>query len=113
LITNKNSNILQDIETIHLFSRVVSEYCRSTDEKEIAKQRFELILVFDEVISLGYKENVNLGQIKTISAMESNDERIEAEIQKNKEREAKEESKRRAQLMELKRQEAKISSRGI
>ena len=46
------------------------------------RQRFELLLVFDEVISLGHRENINLGQIKTISAMESNDERIQAEIQK-------------------------------
>jgi hypothetical protein len=82
LITNKNSNILQDIDTLHLFSRITSEYCRSLNEKEISKVKFELILVFDEVISLGYRENVNLGQIKTISTMESNDERIQAEIQR-------------------------------
>ncbi|KAJ3276265.1 Coatomer subunit delta [Terramyces sp. JEL0728] len=114
LITNKNSNILQDIDTLHLFARVVSEYCRSTEEKEIVKQRFELILVFDEVISLGFRENINLGywiandsQIKTISAMESNDERIQAEIEKNKEIEAREEMKRRAQLMDLKKSDGK------
>jgi coatomer subunit delta len=111
LITNKNSNILQDIDTLQLYSRVVSEYCRTTDEREITSNRFELILVFDEVISLGYRENVNLGQIKTISTMESNDERIEAEIQKNKEREAKEESKRRAQMMEVKAKEARKQER--
>ncbi|KAI8897697.1 hypothetical protein BC833DRAFT_592784 [Globomyces pollinis-pini] len=111
LITNKNSNILQDIDTLHLFSRIVSEYCRSADEKEITKQRFELLMVFDEVISLGFRENVNLGQIKTISAMESNDERIQAEIQKQKEREAKEELKRRAQLMDLKKWEAAKNAR--
>jgi hypothetical protein len=110
LITNKNSNILQDIDTLHLFARVVSEYCRSTDEKEIAKQRFELILVFDEIISLGYRENVNLGQIKTISTMESNDERIAAELQKAKEREAKEEAKRKAQLMDLKKMEMRSNA---
>ncbi|KAJ3302735.1 Coatomer subunit delta [Kappamyces sp. JEL0829] len=111
LITNKNSNILQDIDTLHLFSRIVSEYCKSSDVKEITRQRFELILVFDEVISLGHRENINLGQIKTISAMESNDERIQAEIQKNKEREAKEELKRRAQMMDLKKMEARQNAR--
>jgi coatomer subunit delta len=111
LVTNKNSNILQDIDTLQLFSRIVSEYCKSTDHKEITRQRYELILVFDEVISLGYRENINLGQVKTISTMESNDERIQAEIQKNKEREAKEESKRRAQLMDLKKKEQMQAAR--
>jgi hypothetical protein len=111
LITNKNSNILQDIDNLQLFSRIVSEYCRSSDIKEITRQRFELILVFDEVISLGHRENINLGQIKTISSMESNDERIQAEIQKNKEREAKEESKRKAQMMDLKKAEARQNAR--
>ena len=104
LITNKASNIVQDIETLNLFSRVLGEYLvKSTDVREIALKKFELILVFDEIISLGYRENVNLGQIKTINTMESNDERLAAELQKQKEREAKEESKRRAQMMDLKR----------
>ncbi len=68
-------------------------------------------MVFDEVISLGYRETINLGQIKTISTMESNDERIQAEIQKQKEREAKEESKRRAQMMDLKKKEQMQNAR--
>ena len=111
LITNKNSNIVQDIETLNLFSRVLGEYLvKSTDVREIAAKKFELILVFDEIISLGYRENVNLGQIKTINTMESNDERLAAELQKQKEREAKEESKRRAQMMDLKRMERSSSS---
>ncbi|KAJ8325275.1 hypothetical protein BDV3_007177 [Batrachochytrium dendrobatidis] len=106
LVTTKNSNILQDIDTLHLFARLVSEYCRSNDEREIAKHAFDLLLVFDEVISLGYRENINLGQIRTISAMESHEERVQAEIEKNKEKEAAEELKRKAKMMDTQRRDA-------
>jgi coatomer subunit delta len=82
LVTNKSSNILQDIDTLHLFARVVAEQCRSIDEREISKMSFELLNTFDEVVSLGYREGVNLPQIQTIIAMDSHDERIQAEIEK-------------------------------
>lgn len=113
LITNKTSNILQDIDTLSLFARVVVEYCRSQNEKEIQKQAFELLAVFDEIVSLGfihtvthsYRENVSLGQIRTISAMESHDERIQAEIAREKEKEAKEEIKRKAKQIDMRKRE--------
>src|SRR5258707_15723323 len=57
LITNKASNILQDIDTLHLVTRVVSDQCRNADEKEISRNAYELLNAFDEVISLGYREN--------------------------------------------------------
>ncbi|KAJ3101304.1 hypothetical protein HDU96_010068 [Phlyctochytrium bullatum] len=99
LITNKQSNILQDIDTLHLFARVVSEYCRSTDERDITKQSFELLNVFDEIVALGYRESVNLPQIRTITEMESHEERIQAEIEKNREKEAKDELNRKAKIV--------------
>lgn len=77
LITNKASNILQDIDTLHLFARVVSDTCRSTDEKEILRNAFELLGAFDEVISLGYREHVNLMQIRNVLEMESHEEKIQ------------------------------------
>lgn len=76
LITTKTSNILEDLETLRLFSRVVRrryalhmcktrshasfslqipEYCRSNDEKEILAHDFDLIFAFDEVVTLGYR----------------------------------------------------------
>lgn len=77
LITNKGSNILQDIDTLHLFARVVSDLCRTADEKEILRNAFELLSAFDEIVSLGYRENVNLMQVRSILEMESHEERIQ------------------------------------
>lgn len=77
LITNKASNILQDIDTLHLFTRVVSDMCRSADEREISKNAFELLGAFDEIVSLGYKETVNLMQVRSVLEMESHEEKIQ------------------------------------
>lgn len=77
LITNKASNILQDIDTLHLFARVVSDMCRSADEREILGKAFEILGAFDEVVSLGYRENVNLMQVRNVLEMESHEEKIQ------------------------------------
>jgi hypothetical protein len=82
LITNKASNILQDIETLHLFARVVSELCRSAEEREISRHAFELLGAFDEIVSMGLKENINLMQVKNVLEMESHEERIQDIIAK-------------------------------
>ena len=130
LITNKASNILQDIDTLHLFARVVSDICRSADEREILKHAFELLGAFDEVVSLGYREQVNLMQVRNILEMESHEEKIQEIIAKasryvwginykclisilqNKEAEAKEELKRRAKQLEMQRREQQKRAAG-
>ncbi|TFK21286.1 hypothetical protein FA15DRAFT_624176 [Coprinopsis marcescibilis] len=105
LITNKASNILQDIDTLHLFARVVSDMCRSADEREILKNAFDLLGAFDEIVSSGYRENVSLAQVKSILEMESHEEKIQEIIARNKEAEAKELIKKRARELELQRRE--------
>jgi hypothetical protein len=82
LVTNKHSNILQDIETVHLFSRAVSESCRTYQEREVAKNAFELIFAFDEIIALGYAEGIDVSSLRTILEMDSAEERIQAEIER-------------------------------
>lgn len=77
LITNRQSNILQDIDSLHLFAQVVSSICKSLDEQEILKNAFELLSAFDELVSMGYRENLTLNQIKTFLEMESHEERIQ------------------------------------
>ncbi|OCK77790.1 hypothetical protein K432DRAFT_333257 [Lepidopterella palustris CBS 459.81] len=111
LITNRQSNILQDINSLHLFAQVVTSICKSLDEREILKNAFELLSAFDELVTQGYRENLTLSQIKTFLEMESHEERIQDIIARNKELEASEERKRRAKQLEMQRKEMSRSSR--
>jgi coatomer subunit delta len=78
LITTKGSNILQDIDTLHLFAQVVTSICNNNlDEREVLRNAFELISAFDEIITLGYRETLNLPQVKSILEMESQEEKIQ------------------------------------
>ncbi|EER26873.1 hypothetical protein D8B26_005575 [Coccidioides posadasii str. Silveira] len=112
LITNKQSNILQDIDSLHIFAQVVTSICKSLDEREILRNAFELLSAFDEVVTLGYRENLTLSQIKTFLEMESHDERISEIIERNKELEASEERKRKARQLEMQRKEAARLAKG-
>ena len=111
LITNRQSNILQDISTLHLFAQVVGSICKSLDEREITRCAFELLSAFDEVVTQGYRENLTLSQIKTFLDMESHEERIQEIIARNKELEATEERKRKAKQLEMQRKEVSRAQR--
>lgn len=81
LVTTKASNILEDLETLRLFARVLPEYCKSLEEREILDKAFDLIFAFDEIVVLGYRESVNLAQIRTFTEMDSHEERVHNQIQ--------------------------------
>ncbi|KAH0784629.1 hypothetical protein KY290_004227 [Solanum tuberosum] len=96
LVTNKQSNILEDLETLRLLSKLVPEYSYSLDEEGIGRTAFELIFAFDEVISLGHKENVTVTQVKQYCEMESHEERLHKLVLQNKINETKDVMKRKA-----------------
>ncbi|CAI5759737.1 unnamed protein product [Candida verbasci] len=102
LITNKSSNILQDIDTLHLFSSTITNMLRNIDEREIFDSSFDIIDAFDEIINLGYKENLTMSQVSTFLEMDSHEEKIQEIIERNKELEATEERKRRAKEIQRK-----------
>lgn len=97
LITTKASNILEDLETLRLFSRVIPEYCKTIEEKEINEHCFELLFAFDEIVALGYRENVNLAQIRTFTDMESHEEKVFKAMRETQEKEAKQKMLERAE----------------
>ncbi|KAK1352177.1 Coatomer subunit delta [Heracleum sosnowskyi] len=96
VVTNKQSNILEDLETLRLLSKLVPEYAYSLDEEGIGKTAFELIFAFDEVISLGHKENVTVTQVKQYCEMESHEEKLHKLVLQSKINETKDVMKRKA-----------------
>lgn len=106
LITTKNSNIVEDLETLRLLGKILPEYSPRygvVDEESVMEAAFEIIYSFDEVIDWGgMRENVDLQQIATFTEMYSHEERLVKMIQESKMQEAKEERKRREE--EIRRQ---------
>ncbi|GAA5824735.1 hypothetical protein JCM5353_004424 [Sporobolomyces roseus] len=110
LITNTQSNILLDLSTLSLITRIATELGSggrggAIGELDVIRVNFEILSAWDEVISLGWRENVNLGQVRNVLEMESHEEKIQEIIARNKEHEAKEELKRRAKQLEHQRRE--------
>ena len=107
LITNKASNIVEDLETLRLISKVVPEYCGGgmISEEVVQKNAFDLVFAFDEVISLGYRENITIQQIRTNLEMDSHEETLHDMIEASKMQEAKEEAKKRAKAIKAEKRE--------
>ena len=99
LITTKQSNIMEDLETLRLFAKLVPEYCGGNTEAIVTANIFDLIYAVDEVLSLGYKENVSLQQIRTYVEMDSHEEKLQRIIMESKITEAKEAAKEKLKLL--------------
>ncbi|KAG6461346.1 coatomer subunit delta [Manduca sexta] len=110
LITTKASNILEDLETLRLFSRVVPEYCTQLTEAEVMNQAFNLLFAFDEIVALGYRESVNLAQVRSCVEMDSHEEKIYQAVRQTQEREAANRMRERAK--ELQRERLEAAKRG-
>ncbi|XP_035213622.1 coatomer subunit delta-like [Stegodyphus dumicola] len=111
LITTKASNILEDLETLRLFTRVIPEYCKFMDEQDIINNSFNLIFAFDEIVALGYRENVNLAQIRTFVEMDSHEEKVYQAVRQTQEKEARQKMKEKARELQRAKQEATKKNR--
>lgn len=107
LITNKQSNIIEDLDTLRTVVKLIPEYCRGNTEEAVLSHVFELIFAIDEVISLGYKENVTLPQIKTFTDMDSHEEKLQKIITDSKINETREIARRKAEAINKQKQDLK------
>ena len=102
LITTKTSNILEDLETLRLFALVIPEYSKHMEESDILENAFQIIFALDEIVALGYRESVNLEQIRKYVEMDSHDEKVYQAIQQTKEGEAKQKMREKAKELQRK-----------
>ena len=77
LITNKSSNIVEDLGTLRLLAKVVPDTAGGLTESGITSKAFELIFAFDEVLTAGgYREDISMSNIRTNLEMDSHDEKV-------------------------------------
>ena len=109
LMATCTSNIVLNVQTLQLASRIIPDACSEMTEEDIRECSFEILFAFDEIVSLGLVENITHAQIKNNISMESHDEIVQDMIAPNKEQEAKEAAKLKAKQIEMqKREDAKM-----
>jgi len=111
LVTNRASNIIEDLETLRLLSKVVPDVCASANnlsEERITDKCFELIFAFDEVLTAGgYREPITLQQIRTNLEMESHEEKLHNMIKVSKMESAKDQAREAARTIREKQKDAR------
>lgn len=113
LVTNKGSNILEDLETLRLLGKVVADFVMPMEEDMVSEVAFDLIFAFDEVVtSGGFKENVTSAQVRQNTEMESHEEKLHKMIIQSKINETKDIMKKKAMEIERSKLEAARSGSG-
>lgn len=72
----RDASLPNKCTSYHNFFSQIPEYCKVMEESEVVENAFSLIFAFDEIVALGYRENVNLAQIRTFTEMDSHEEKV-------------------------------------
>jgi len=106
LITNKASNIIEDLKTLGQLTKLIPECCGGHTEEAVLSHKYELVHAFDEMIALGHAESVTIPQVKQYLAMDSHEEALQKIILDSKMNEAREFARRKAE--DIERQKAEM-----
>ena len=113
LITTKNSNIIEDTEILKLIYRLIQDLCGQINSESIVKNAFEIMLGIDDIVSLGYRNSVTLGQIKQYLQMESIEEQEFKRKKREQEEKVKKELAEKGREFDKQRREKKFNSDAI
>mmetsp|Transcript_6455 Transcript_6455/g.27160 ORF Transcript_6455/g.27160 Transcript_6455/m.27160 type:complete len:537 (-) Transcript_6455:195-1805(-) len=107
LITNKASNIVEDLDTLRLLSKVVPEVAGGHSEERVAEKVFDLVFALDEVIAPGgYREHVDLRTIRQNLEMDSHEEKLHNMVKKTKMDSAKDQANHMSKVIRTRQKEA-------
>ena len=113
LITSKNSNIIEDTEILKLIHRLIQDLCGQINSDSIVKNAFEIMLGIDDIVTLGYRNSVTLGQIKQYLQMESIEEQEFKRKKREQEEKVKKELAEKGREFDKQRREKKFNSDAI
>ena len=113
LITTKNSNIIEDTEILKLIYRLIQDLCGKISSESIVENAFEIMLGIDDIVSLGYRNSVNLGQIKQYLQMESIEEKEYKRKKREQEEKVKKELAEKGKEFDRQRKEKKFNKDAI
>ena len=113
LITTKNSNIIEDTEILKLIYRLIQDLCNQINSDSIVKNAFEIMLGIDDIVTLGYRNSVTLGQIKQYLQMESIEEQEFKRKKREQEEKVKKELAEKGREFDKQRREKKFNSDAI
>ena len=105
LLTDKDSNLIEDIEITKIIYRLIQDICGSISESTVVENCFDLIMGIDDIVTLGYRDAVSIAQIKQFLLMDSQDEKEFRKIQEQKENIVKKQMKEKAKEFEKMRRE--------
>ena len=89
LVTDQNSNILEDIESVAQMKEVITSIIGSqADESAIFEHYVDLALAFDEMVNLNSRNAISKTQIAALLEMESTNEKLFNAMIEGKEKEA-------------------------
>ena len=108
LITNKESNIVSDIQSLNLTSHILGDICGDPVSLEsLESKAFDIVFAIDELFPLPLINEIpSATQVLTNLAMDSANEKVEELITKDKEKETKLKAKEKMKQLDLQRREA-------
>eukprot|EP01061_Rhynchopus_euleeides_P026496 TRINITY_DN43268_c0_g1_i1.p2 TRINITY_DN43268_c0_g1~~TRINITY_DN43268_c0_g1_i1.p2 ORF type:complete len:537 (+),score=267.02 TRINITY_DN43268_c0_g1_i1:58-1668(+) len=83
LVTNKGSNIVEDLETLRMLGMLLTELVppapdqgqgSKRTEVEVNESAFDIMFALDELLSMGYRNNITVDRVLTALDMQSQEE---------------------------------------
>ena len=113
LLTDRDSNLIEDIEMLKLIYRLIQDICGNITEESIVNNAFNLLMGIDDIVNMGYRDAVTISQIKQFMLMDSQDEKEFRKIQDEKEKIVKKNLQEKAKEFEKMRRENKFMADSI